>query len=696
MEDEAPDDGVVDAMGDLRADLIKALERCGVRMHANLYAGFLIKYGCEAVDDLSRLSEDALVSYGLAQIPARKIVDRYNPDPGAFGARDNSTQGAAREEPGAYTADTRHQEGIGEGEGALEEQLASLDLIGGLPNRVDDAHFSSSYEVFEFFESALPQNLDKMHLDNVMINSEECPLLNVPIPCRPNAAGLKIPDMLQLELPETFPNHGRASTVSQWLLKEKVVFAPAVSGAGKTRLAFDIARRHYMLYFDCNGGHGKVQQGDMAKFHDKCTAADGMLTNLAWRNRGPTTSDRDAAFDRPIRALFVSRLIMLRFLQEKDKDLNPWKWLLLQIHAPTLCEDLFEACFKLSKQGCEKVCKALLDPTSPVFVTLDEAQALMQDHYWWWYPSQSESPSDGRRLSISKHEELKRRPLGKRVLQVLTNLGLKSVYVGATDIRVKSYETWASGVGQNLDEGRCVQFHTFDFMGGPISSSADAAAAPEEGNSNFPNLWQNGVCQFLEHCFKTAEGSDLALHSVGGTLLGRPRFVAAFAANVVTQLLEHKGNDLSGDDFALLLQEELHKYVDLQMSVTASGAIGSQWERILDDAGETVRQGDAGPVTAWELAKPLLLDSVVSRESREVSATVSNNPDLVSRGIALLSPTGDHQFIVEPLVMSVGLSVCARRKVDLMADLVALFCNRDLSDSQHLSLIHISEPTRPY
>eukprot|EP00657_Telonema_sp_P-1_P009815 TRINITY_DN404_c0_g1_i24.p1 TRINITY_DN404_c0_g1~~TRINITY_DN404_c0_g1_i24.p1 ORF type:complete len:715 (-),score=90.89 TRINITY_DN404_c0_g1_i24:263-2407(-) len=92
MEDEAPDDGVVDAMGDLRADLIKALERCGVRMHANLYAGFLIKYGCEAVDDLSRLSEDALVSYGLAQIPARKIVDRYNPDPGAFGARDNSTQ----------------------------------------------------------------------------------------------------------------------------------------------------------------------------------------------------------------------------------------------------------------------------------------------------------------------------------------------------------------------------------------------------------------------------------------------------------------------------------------------------------------------------------------------------------------------------------------------------------------------------
>ena len=91
-------------------------------------------------------------------------------------------------------------------------------------------------------------------------------LLKVDIPL--DTRGL--PDMLRVSLPAEFPCHQRTRQVLEQLRGGKHVFAAAVSGAGKTKLAFDVAQEAFSLYFDMNGGHGKVAQLDVTSFMTHC------------------------------------------------------------------------------------------------------------------------------------------------------------------------------------------------------------------------------------------------------------------------------------------------------------------------------------------------------------------------------------------------------------------------------------------
>jgi hypothetical protein len=96
--------------------------------------------------------------------------------------------------------------------------------------------FQSPTNLFDHFSSSLLEALPLLNVDYLMITPEDCPRLRHSIPCQPNKTGRKVPDMLQLELPATFPIHARASEVSKLLKEKKVVLAPAVSGGGKVCL----------------------------------------------------------------------------------------------------------------------------------------------------------------------------------------------------------------------------------------------------------------------------------------------------------------------------------------------------------------------------------------------------------------------------------------------------------------------------
>eukprot|EP00657_Telonema_sp_P-1_P012842 TRINITY_DN967_c0_g1_i3.p1 TRINITY_DN967_c0_g1~~TRINITY_DN967_c0_g1_i3.p1 ORF type:complete len:842 (+),score=133.85 TRINITY_DN967_c0_g1_i3:117-2642(+) len=528
----------------------------------------------------------------------------------------------------------------------LLQQDGTQDPITSLcPDEITAADLSTVTKVIQFFEASLPA--DTVLPDQLMITPDECPQLRVPIPCVLRD-GTKIPDMLLLDLPEHFPHTRRAAQISSLLRQGKTVFAPAVSGAGKTRTAYDMARETDMNYFDFNGGHAKVKQQDVVLFHDKCDEAAAALASMT----SPIEHHRAVAFDRPIRALFVSRLIMMHFMRSQSQEWSHWKWLLLQINTPHLCHSLFQACFKLSKELSEQVCTTLLADQPDVFVTIDEGQALMR--HWWWYPSRQQPPDD---IAISPSPRVnERRPLGKRVLEVLrTQLGLSSIYVGATDLGVKSFESWSTGTGGIEDNNH--HHFSFDFLGGP-------EPLPQMNDKNFPTVWEDGVGTLLRHIFKTnSDLEELALSDVGHSFVGRPRFGASFTGLVVNELLygaEHDG-------FACLLRSVHNQYVFSQLHGDHPWTIRSHWQRVIqDEAHETVRHGDGGAVTAWTLGKPVLLQSVLSRASKKLrTVSITCNPDLVSRGVALLSPAGDSQFIVEPLVMSAGLTYCAQNDIDL-------------------------------
>ena len=99
-------------------------------------------------------------------------------------------------------------------------------------------------------------------------------VVNVDIPLNRN----KRPDMLRLSLPEDFPSEKRADDVLKILLRGQHVLAAGVSGAGKSRLGFDLARRQFGLYFDMQSS--KVIQDDVQYFLKLCKKLAGYNKHL--------------------------------------------------------------------------------------------------------------------------------------------------------------------------------------------------------------------------------------------------------------------------------------------------------------------------------------------------------------------------------------------------------------------------------
>src|SRR5690606_30495917 len=101
--------------------------------------------------------------------------------------------------------------------------------------RMDLPDVSSLVGLLDFFDGCFP-NLELSN--NGVLSAATHSLLKVDIPLNTKQE----PDMLRVVLPDGFPCQERTRNVLQKLCRGIHIFAAAVSGAGKTKLAFDVAQ----------------------------------------------------------------------------------------------------------------------------------------------------------------------------------------------------------------------------------------------------------------------------------------------------------------------------------------------------------------------------------------------------------------------------------------------------------------------
>jgi hypothetical protein len=145
------------------------------------------------------------------------------------------------------------------------------------------------------------------------------------------------------------------------LLQQKHVLAAAVSGAGKTRLAFDLAQRQYALYFDMKGEHGKVRQMDVWDFTERCSRT------VSGGRRLPR-EDAVHVFDRVIAALVLSRWAVLAVAMRANGggNLSPAQWLWMQTDNANLFDDSFISCLRLSDERQHELLGVLCTVVTPM------------------------------------------------------------------------------------------------------------------------------------------------------------------------------------------------------------------------------------------------------------------------------------------------------------------------------------------
>lgn len=430
------------------------------------------------------------------------------------------------------------------------------------------------------------------------------------------------PDFLRLPLPATFACQKRANTVLN-LLRGKHVLAAAVSGAGKTRLAFDLAQRQYALYFDMNGGHGKVKQMDVKDFFERCATTAAHGSHLE-RERVLTV------FDRVIASLILSRWAVLAVALHRGNDnLKPAQWLWMQTDDANLFDASFVSCLRLSDEGRKELLHVIRPVVTPI-VLLDEAQELLIHDECF----------------RSRRGSGEKRPLGYRVLQWLEEHDLKS-FVSGTNMRLQNFSLLRSAVGQAADNDGSEMWYDFDFLG--LTDDDDGGALTEY------------CCHVLQ-----ITQEDVAL--IMSSLQGRPRFAAA----AIFQAIMAQAKTL--EDLARCVNE----YVKTQISSTTSTTVRGTWERLHGGKDKVTLDGE--PVFLWTLARNMLLQSIYERG---VIFRTNLERELVSRGITMLDTQGENEFMAEPLVLSAGLSFFLSANVDIARPLVERFHDLSFTDPQH-------------
>lgn len=167
--------------------------------------------------------------------------------------------------------------------------------------------------------------------------------------------------MLRAPLPvDDTERSSRVYTVLKTLCaRTKHVFASAVSGAGKTRLCYDVAHEKFACYFDLQG---KVKQMDVSSFVAQCEHA----------------VPEDELLDHLIAALLASRWIAFGVALRTFPDMQPADWLSLQTDYPCLAEACYRKCAEL-KLGClQQLVAVLRHQENLPLLLLDEAQVLLR------------------------------------------------------------------------------------------------------------------------------------------------------------------------------------------------------------------------------------------------------------------------------------------------------------------------------
>lgn len=314
------------------------------------------------------------------------------------------------------------------------------------------------------------------------------------------------------------------------------MLGPGVSGAGKTRLAFDMARERYLMYYDFNGGHAKISQRDVIQFN----ADIETITSNVPVTDGPRVKLNETV-DCLIESLILGRLVVLCSMVEKIGKFSPWDWLHMQTEQKY--QDLLEKAYRTCKQLCfmdrknlvrekrEEVLKYNLSlcgedvegssssskgrretKLNSVPLVFDEAQALLDDatHYW-----------KSTKTSAS-------RPLATFMLRELPAWGFRA-FVCGTNLSLKHCDEMASAVGVALSE--LPYTPTYCFLGPTIGEREDV----EEGNTkeDAPSLViKNGVAAFIADMI---DMDDNTRDAASELLRGRPRFTASFIAECIRQ-----------------------------------------------------------------------------------------------------------------------------------------------------------------
>jgi len=382
-------------------------------------------------------------------------------------------------------------------------------------------------------------------------------------------------------------------------LASKCVFAPAVSGGGKTKQAFDMAKLRFCLYFDFNGGPAKIPQKDVIEFLHVLKEID-----THFKGRCETPDLLAVIFERVIQGLVLGRL----FLLHRFQACTPEEFLHLQVIPADahLLKDLFWIAFSLDN-GTQKSLADMLLRQHKFFAAVDEAQNLLREDYSHWFCSSKDS------------EE--RRPLGSAVVRTLEDNGIHS-FVSGTNTRVVSFQQLVSGAGG--DPTYCLEYDFLDD-GHPDYSDDDG---PGGGGGDI-QLVPSGIYKYIRFFFDKMQVSDDAI-AAAGFLKGRPRLVA----QVVSNLLKQPKVD------AVAFRHAVEKQVQHNLTLTEGNAsLRACWERLCSQH----------PTKA-----PTILVKFVM--SGEAISLAQADVDLLSSGVAMLAKdSNDKALVCEPVTKSAAL-----------------------------------------
>jgi hypothetical protein len=480
--------------------------------------------------------------------------------------------------------------------------------------RIDLPDVSSLDGLLDFFDGCFP-NLQLSN--NGALSAATHSLLKVDIPLNTK----KEPDMLRVVLPDGFPCQERTRSVLEKLQAGTHIFAAAVSGAGKTKLAFDVAQQHFAFYFDMNGGHGKVAQMDVTSFMEHCSRLD------ARRDR-PVQLTRDD-FQHLIASLFLARWIALKMAKRRFPDLTPAQWLWMQTDYANLSQACYLKCVALPIGSMSSLLDLLKNGDAPPLFLIDEAQKLLVCDHWF------------RSSRVPEHQ----RPLGYAMVGWLARHGIACLCSG-TNLRLKDFHAIRSASG---GEDSWKMQYDFDFLD------------------------QKSVWQLIDHFLNASQ--MVGMDDVLALLQGRPRFTASAIKacltgdNPVQSILAYTQRMMIESEGEASIRANWKRLYEDGAATVLPGA-GSQtvWS-----------------IAFNMLTRSLFVPSDGEDGGARVTFPLDEHKEVVSRGVSMIKRIEDepHEFMAEPLVLSAGLTFCLKHPgLDIAANLLAKL-NDVTSDSQH-------------
>jgi hypothetical protein len=406
------------------------------------------------------------------------------------------------------------------------------------------------------------------------------------------------------------------------------VFAYAVSGAGKTATALEIAKKNFTVYVDCNGGVGKIPQDDMLEL-----LRFESVDISAWEKR--------------IAAFFLARLIALGLARRKNRNLSPEDWLWLQVDKENLCLDLYRHCITLFNSSIDEGIRKLIKEC-PVLVILDEAQTLLEFGKDLWRTRSTNQP----------------RPLGYGVVKYLIDFRMPVFAVG-TRLRLKDFSGFHSRMG---DPNQHPIVTAFPYLG--CSSTKPLCAQ----NLNFIHAGSN---TFLKHFLNI---SDEDCEEIAQLVAGRPRFSATVVEKVAEAEIANPGISVSAVQIA-------RDYFHLMTKKDVEGTMYCSWKGRVEEL--KTLTNDWG-VSCYTQILQLLHDLLFSGHSAHPFAH-TNDFDLVSSGAAMVAMDDSEKlYVAEPIALTAALNYLTTFKPTHLLNRILTVCNDAADQSsrgKHLELL---------